>query len=397
MTDDSFVFYRTFAEQLNEMPDDMRLKFYGYICAYGLDEKAPDVRGIEKALWIPIQYAIDKTKERRDQNRKNGAKGGRPSDTSGNDDKPEESSPAQSSLPEQPEVSEAKQTATDNIEGFEQKPEITIPAQLVTTEKLEATKVILPVTITKPEKTGNNPTKPTGNQNKPNKTEANPPVTDLKPTPNLNVYGNGNVNGSSSESQQVSKNNSTTTIFSLQVQEHLHKLCFDFDENAVSRITSVLVCFGYMQHLDYLDYCLDMLCKKKFPDKPFPDKPKPEQQTLFLTAVTTWQDWRSGFPKWQAEQTKAIKQKAAAQTKANPPAVCPDCGAALIRQNGLPVCTHCNLQWEFETGTQNEPAKWVKYKRPAVQDFSGIWKNIPKPAAQKQQAKEQPAMQFDIF
>jgi hypothetical protein len=417
MTDDSFVFYGTFREQLKELPDDMRLKFYDFICDYGLTGTVPDVRGIEKALWIPIQFAIERAKEKRAQNQKNGAKGGRPADQYG-------SNPAQPELPglpEEPAVNETAQPAGTSttgpamkatiIEDFEQKPKESDnnPAE-PEHNRIEAT-----VTEVKPAETQPNPIKANETGGKPDVTENNltgtggnpikPDITEEKrpePEANLNVNGNVNVNSngnvnSSSESQQVSKNNSTTTTFSLQVQEHLHKLCFDFDENAVSRITSVLVCFGYLKHLDYLDYCLDMLCRKKFPDKPFSDKPKPEQQTLFLTAVTTWQDWKNGFPKWLAEQEKAAKQKDTARIKANPPAVCPDCGTALIRENGQPVCTRCNQLWEFESGTQDEPAKWVKYKRPAAQDFSGIWKNIPRPAAQKPQAEEHPAVQFDIF
>ena len=77
----SFVFYETFESVIEELPEEMQLKFYRYITQYGLHGIEPEVAGIEKAIWTQIQFAIDQAQNRRKRAIENGNKGGRPNKT----------------------------------------------------------------------------------------------------------------------------------------------------------------------------------------------------------------------------------------------------------------------------------------------------------------------------
>ena len=77
----SFVFYETFESVIEELPEEMQLKFYKYITQYGLHGIEPEVSGIEKAIWTQIQFAIDQAQNRRKRAIENGNKGGRPNKT----------------------------------------------------------------------------------------------------------------------------------------------------------------------------------------------------------------------------------------------------------------------------------------------------------------------------
>ena len=77
----SFVFYETFESVIEELPEEMQLKFYKYITQYGLHGIEPEVTGIEKAIWTQIQFSIDQAQNRRKRAIENGNKGGRPNKT----------------------------------------------------------------------------------------------------------------------------------------------------------------------------------------------------------------------------------------------------------------------------------------------------------------------------
>ncbi len=74
----SFVFFKTFAESLACLTNEVRLAFYDAITNYALYDEEPDFTGANKAIWIQIAYVIDETKARRDVNKAVGKKGGRP-------------------------------------------------------------------------------------------------------------------------------------------------------------------------------------------------------------------------------------------------------------------------------------------------------------------------------
>ena len=68
-----FVFFESFYEMLKELEVDMRMRFYAYICEYGLYGTEPELSGVEKALWIPIKLSIDSM-----QSKQQSGKRGRP-------------------------------------------------------------------------------------------------------------------------------------------------------------------------------------------------------------------------------------------------------------------------------------------------------------------------------
>lgn len=71
---DSVVFYRSFREAINNLPEEERLKAYDYIFDYAFDEKEPKDKGIATAIWNLCKPQIDANNQRYE----NGTKGGRP-------------------------------------------------------------------------------------------------------------------------------------------------------------------------------------------------------------------------------------------------------------------------------------------------------------------------------
>ena len=61
----SFIFYETIEEMLNELPDDEYVIFSKAVNKYGLHDIEPEFTGIRKALWTQIKFCIDNSKEYR--------------------------------------------------------------------------------------------------------------------------------------------------------------------------------------------------------------------------------------------------------------------------------------------------------------------------------------------
>lgn len=65
MAKNSFIAYETIYDMLKELPDDLYIKFSKAVFEYGFYGTAPELSGIEKALWTQIQFCIDNSKEYR--------------------------------------------------------------------------------------------------------------------------------------------------------------------------------------------------------------------------------------------------------------------------------------------------------------------------------------------
>lgn len=74
MKRDSFIFYRSFYESLQELPDKERLQVFDGIINYALDDKEPEGSGIVKALFVAFRPQLDANNRKYE----NGLKGGRP-------------------------------------------------------------------------------------------------------------------------------------------------------------------------------------------------------------------------------------------------------------------------------------------------------------------------------
>ena len=70
----SFIFYETIEEMLNELPDDEYVIFSKAVNKYGLHDIEPEFTGIRKALWTQIKFCIDNSKEYRRKQSENVAK-----------------------------------------------------------------------------------------------------------------------------------------------------------------------------------------------------------------------------------------------------------------------------------------------------------------------------------
>ena len=82
MERDSFVFYASFLEAINEIPNANQLKVYQAIANFAIKGIEPtDLRGIEKAVFVLIKPQIVANNKRYANGCKGaeyGAKGGRP-------------------------------------------------------------------------------------------------------------------------------------------------------------------------------------------------------------------------------------------------------------------------------------------------------------------------------
>ena len=69
---DSFIFYRSFFEAIEEVEAESQLPIYRAIAMYALDKKEPKLTGWGKVLWRLIKPQIDANWQRFE----NGCKGG---------------------------------------------------------------------------------------------------------------------------------------------------------------------------------------------------------------------------------------------------------------------------------------------------------------------------------
>lgn len=78
---ESFVFYRSFYEALQNVPKKYRTEVYEAVFAYAFESREPSLTGVTRALWELIKPQLDAS-ERRYENAKKGAEygklGGRP-------------------------------------------------------------------------------------------------------------------------------------------------------------------------------------------------------------------------------------------------------------------------------------------------------------------------------
>jgi hypothetical protein len=90
-TRDSYIFYRSFYEAINDLPDKEQLEIYQAISSYSLDFKEIKLTGISRTILTLIKPQLEANKKRYLNGTKgavHGAKGGRPKTPSKPQDKP---------------------------------------------------------------------------------------------------------------------------------------------------------------------------------------------------------------------------------------------------------------------------------------------------------------------
>lgn len=78
---ESFVFYRSFYEALQNVPKKHRAEVYEAVFAYAFDARQPSLTGVSRALWELIRPQLDASQKRYENARKGaeyGKMGGRP-------------------------------------------------------------------------------------------------------------------------------------------------------------------------------------------------------------------------------------------------------------------------------------------------------------------------------
>ena len=78
---DSFVFYRSFYEALQNVPKKYRSEVYEAVFAYAFEAREPSLSGVPRALWELIRPQLDASQKRYDNSKKGaeyGKLGGRP-------------------------------------------------------------------------------------------------------------------------------------------------------------------------------------------------------------------------------------------------------------------------------------------------------------------------------
>jgi hypothetical protein len=81
MERDSFIFYRSFFEALQNTPEAERLRIYDAICLYSFDNKEPELSGMELAIFKLMRPVMDANRRNFENGKKGavyGSKGGRP-------------------------------------------------------------------------------------------------------------------------------------------------------------------------------------------------------------------------------------------------------------------------------------------------------------------------------
>ena len=84
---ESVVFYKSFYDAIEELPNKYRAEVYAAVCRYSFYGEVPELSGVAKALFIVMRANIDASEKRYTAAVENGKKGGRPKKDS---EKPEE-------------------------------------------------------------------------------------------------------------------------------------------------------------------------------------------------------------------------------------------------------------------------------------------------------------------
>ena len=165
---EAFVFYETFIDSIKELEPEDQYRFLCAIVNYGIYGIEEAFSGMEKALWLQMKNAIDRSKERRRTYQENGAKGGRP-----------------------------KRPVSQ--EEREEKPEKTEENQSETKKNLK-----------KPNETKENQSETKKNLKKPNETKEN--QSESKKNLNGNGNGNGEVNGNGDGNEKGNGNGAAAAV-----------------------------------------------------------------------------------------------------------------------------------------------------------------------------------------
>lgn len=148
-------------------------------------------------------------------------------------------------------------------------------------------------------------------------------------------------NGGSYLNEGNQKN--TTTILNLQ-KEIKKTTGYLFDEKVISRFHAL----NLTQEESTGPYNLFVYTKQVIETK-YPDKSLQDHRTLFISAVTTWENLRAEYPAWLASKQKAQEQDSLEDARRQIPKLC-DCGSSdlIWKAKNVYVCSSCHGMHEFD-------------------------------------------------
>ena len=118
---DSMIFYKSFIDALNELPDEDRLKLYDAIFAFGIYGTEPELSGIDAAVFTLVRPQI----EANNRKYENGVKGGRPKNQTETKTKPNHNQTITKSKPNN-NLTETKQKPNQNQSITKPKPNVNV-------------------------------------------------------------------------------------------------------------------------------------------------------------------------------------------------------------------------------------------------------------------------------
>ncbi len=111
MKRDGFIFYRSFYEAINDLPEQSQFLIYKSICAYGIDGIEPKLSGVELAIFTLVKPLLDSNNKKFKDGSKGadfGHLGGRPKKKNPTGDKPKNPRRVKSKTPKEEEEEEVK-------------------------------------------------------------------------------------------------------------------------------------------------------------------------------------------------------------------------------------------------------------------------------------------------
>lgn len=175
--------------------------------------------------------------------------------------------------------------------------------------------------------------------------------------PHTSVLNDGNNPQSKEESKEESSGGKTelipeitpteqletTTTFSVsKLQEEVKTSTgYLIDEKIASQFLNSQIPEEWFSGTDsFFAYAKTVIREK------YPEKPENEQRTLFIKAVTSWENLRVEYPSWKLKHEKKAITDSVKQAKQNKPTHC-DCGGEIKDVTGRLICSTCKGAWEF--------------------------------------------------
>lgn len=137
----------------------------------------------------------------------------------------------------------------------------------------------------------------------------------------------------------------TTTFSASELQEEIKAATgYLFDEKIIARFQNLSLSPEEMSGPHNF-----FVFVKEIVETKYPEKPASEQRTLFISAVTTWENLRAEYPSWLKAQTKAQEHSAVETARNKKPERC-QCGSSALvwRAKNIFVCPDCHGSYEFD-------------------------------------------------